>query len=152
MTVYLMLVCRQKSCAGPVYFTKPTDIFDGGDGERSPFPVLRLLCVKHADMKQVFVSYSLCPLLPFLMFLNYIFVNLNLVIGVPKYNCIKRFLYPALYMHIDFLLDGGVPYLGLKLEPLSLLEFQHDNFHSRHCLLVWFLHSQHIQNFFSRSK
>lgn len=97
LTVYLLLVCRLKSFADPVYFTKPTD---GGHGERSPFPVLGLLCVKHADMKQVFVSYSLCPLLPFLMFLNYIFVNLNLVIGVPKYNCIKRFLYPAIYINI----------------------------------------------------
>jgi len=80
-------------------------------------------------MKQVFVSYSWCALLPFLMFLNYIFVNLNLVIGVPKYYCIKKVFISSslyiyiLYMHIDFLLDGGVPYLGLKLEPLSLFEF-----------------------------
>lgn len=77
----------------PSIFYK-TDIFLKVEIMNNPFfQSSDCLCVKHADMKQVFVSYSLYPLLPFLMFLNYIFVNLKkyLVIGVPKYNCIKRF-------------------------------------------------------------
>lgn len=89
-------------------------------GERSLFPVLRF-CVCEACWHKtgfcvlfLITSTAISNVPELYICKSKIYIYIYLVIGVPKYSCIKRF-YICIWFPTRSI--SSVPYLGLKLEP-----------------------------------